>query len=140
MSTMQIILKEIEHQLITYLDTLENQYGLKYSLDFEHNRIEIRGQTVKTDNFKMFFFSIFDKDEEGPGQIALDTLFLPFEVRHNGIVLKLMDITYQIAEKHRYTTIVVGMVEGFYNALVRRGAYPLNYETVQIVGRTNLKK
>ncbi|ETT61027.1 hypothetical protein BSK66_31830 [Paenibacillus odorifer] len=140
MSTMQIILKEIENQLITYLDTLENQYGLKYTLDFEDNRIEIRGQTVEMDNFKMLFFSIFDKDEEGPGQVALDTLFLPFELRGTGIVLKLMDITYQIAKKHSYTTMVVGMVEGFYKALVRRGAYPIDYETVQIVGRTNLIK
>jgi hypothetical protein len=88
----------------------------------------------------MFCFSIFDEDEEGPGQITLDTLFLPFEVRRNGIVLKLMDITYQIAKKHHYTTVVVGMVEGFYNALVRRGAKPIDYETVQIIGSTNLKK
>ncbi|MBY0012421.1 hypothetical protein [Paenibacillus typhae] len=140
MSTMQAILKEIELSLITYLDTLENQYGLKYSLYFEDNRIMIRGHTVEMDDFKMFFFSIFDKDEEGPGQITLDTLFLPNELRNNGIILNLMDITYQIAVKHRYATLVVGMVEGFYNALVRRGAYPIDFETVQIVDRTNFKK
>jgi hypothetical protein len=55
-------------------------------------------------------------------------------------LLKLMKITYDIGKKHHYSTLVVGMVQGFYDALISRGANPIDNEIVQIVGRTNLNK
>ncbi|MED4057718.1 hypothetical protein [Niallia taxi] len=118
------------------------ELGFNYSMDAYENRIEIDGHTNDDHLFHMFALTIHDADPQEPGQIQIDTLMMIEDIRKlkYRLVMKLIEITYQVATKYNYNTLIVGMVPGFYNNMVnKKGAIPLTYEDVQLVATTNLK-
>ena len=70
----------------------------------------------------MFALTIHDADAQEPGQIQIDTLTMIEDIRKlkYRMVMKLIEITYQVATKYNYNTLIVGMVPGFYNNMVNK--------------------
>lgn len=132
------------NQLLTPYTKLPNlkELGFNYSMAAYENRIEIDGHTTDVDLFQMFALTINDEDVQGPGQIQIDTLTMIDDIRKlkYRMVMKLIEITYQVATKYNYYTLIRGMVPSFYNKMVyAKGAIPLTFEDVQLVATTNLK-
>lgn len=135
--------QEFNQHLIPYTQHQNlMELGFNYSMDAYESRIEIDGMTNDVHLFHMFALTIHDADPQDPGQIQIDTLTMIEDIRKlkYRMVMKLIEITYKVATKYNYNTLIVGMVPGFYNNMVnKKGAIPLTYEDVQLVDTTNLK-
>ncbi|MHC2832609.1 hypothetical protein [Bacillus sp. F9_6S_D1_P_5] len=141
MSNYQIIRTELINAFDSHLAPFSRKLNFTYHIVPNDCNIGIEGKAQ--DIFNMFALSISDEFE----QIYIDTAFLPSKIKGNGIVLRLMEITFLIGQKHGYDTVVVNMVDGFYRALRNRGAletYKPNgtesYEDLILTNTTNFKK
>src|SRR5699024_347836 len=135
--------RKFNQLLISYTQqTNLTELGFNYSMDIYENRMEIDGQINDVHLFHMFVLTIHDADAQEPGQIQIDTLMMIEDIRKMKyrMVMKLIEITYHVATKYNYNTLIVGMVPSFYNYMVnKKGAIELTNEDVQLVATTNLK-
>jgi len=71
-------------------------------------------------------------------RIDISNIFIPFELKHNGLGKMLVHDVYKIAQKHNYKLYLVQMVESFYNSLLKRDVKVIiPFDVVEITPQTN---
>src|ERR1035437_8017458 len=125
--------KEIIQNLETFLNNELKEYEYSTST---HDSIQIYAINKKdsSDNWQLIRLGINDNNQ----QIYISNLHVG-DLKYNGIGKKMISIVYHTGKRQNYDTLLVQLVDSFYERLLRRGALRTNeYDTLMIVDTTNL--
>ncbi|MCF5371931.1 hypothetical protein [Pseudomonas syringae] len=71
-------------------------------------------------------------------QMQIPNILMPDAMKHHRLGKRLIDVLFAVGEAHNYQLFVVDMVPSFHELLVKRGAVPVDLESVLITAGTNL--
>ncbi|MFF2910017.1 hypothetical protein [Paenibacillus sp. NPDC057934] len=129
-----VILNDLENTLQLYLDSLDSISNCSFSIFNDEERQLLVSGNMDGTEFKMFNLYILENE------LQIHNLVAYRELRGKGIVMQMIDLTYKLSQKYDYHLFIVDMVPGFYGAMIRRGAEPIDQDSVKINKDTNLSK
>jgi len=129
----------MEQDIISYLEQfLNTQYGELYTYTASTDdfiEIYATGKLDKSARYCLLRIGI-DVNTE---QIYLSNIFIPLDMKHNGIGKKMIYVVYTAAKKYDYDVFVVQLTDAFREQLLNRGALETEEDgTLQIIEGTNL--
>lgn len=127
---------KIETEIIKAIKAFVEMYMPKYVFtDSTYDGLQFCA-THRVNNNNLLFIRIIIVEN----QIQITNIFLPPEYEHTGFGKKTLSIIRSIAEKHNYTVVLIDVVDGFKNRLIRRGAKAAGQkgEHIILTSQTNL--
>ena len=137
------ILEDIKDGISAYLESIKPDFSrIKFDVKLSEysNMLKFMGchqNEYRPDKLEEFILLIVN---EYRGQIHVPNIFLPREMHHHGIGLKMLDIIRKISLGQNYDFFIVDMVPSFYRRMRNRGALPCNEvdDAVGVVEGTDL--
>lgn len=72
--------------------------------------------------------------------VYLPNIMIPFELKHKGLGKLLIKEIFEICQRLQYRLVLTDVVESFSNSLKKRNATFLDFDTIEITNKTNLKE
>lgn len=132
-------LEKIKYMLQGFLKNyLQICYHWNVFANETEQTIEINVQKTKEENiFLMLRIGISYRNQE----IYIYNIFLPKEDRKKGIGLGLIHVLFHISKLMNFSLVLHSMTEGFYEAMLKRGAKKtLLEDALQVTDETDLGK
>lgn len=123
---------EIIENVTKILEPFKNK--CEFNFRVYENLLEVHGLGNTTGVFILLRASILTDCK----QIHIHNIFIPDFMKHKGIGKLIIRLIFEIASKYGYELFVVDMVQSFYKRLIKRNAYPCDFESVQITNDTDL--
>lgn len=131
---------QLEQDLLTYFEQFLTQHcGAKYEYSLSnHDGIEVYAISKIDEKDRTCILRItINHDHQ---QIYIPTIFIPFDLRHNGLGKILILATYHLGKIHGYEVYVVQLTDSFRESLLKRGAVTTDvYDTLYITENTKLQ-
>lgn len=112
------------------------EIDLKHSPDVGRSRIDVwcredKDRDVRTKVLVLHFL-------HDCRQMHIPNIMMPETMKHERLGKRTLKALFDVAEEHGYELFVVDMVQSFYDRLIKRGAWPVDEESVQITSTTDL--
>lgn len=123
----------ITSALVTAIDAwLQNLYRQMYSFstDDYDETIEINVQVTTDPLTRTLVLRVLISEEHE--QIHISNIFIPTELRRQGIGFGLIKEILRVSDTFGYELFIVDMTDSFYNRLLARNAQPAGYDAVKI--------
>lgn len=121
------ILEDIKDGILSYLESIKPDFSqIKFDVKLSEysNMLRFMGyhqNEYRPDELEEFILLIVN---EYRGRIHVPNIFLPREMHHHGIGLKMLDIIRTISLGQNYDFFIVDMVPSFYRRMIKRHALP----------------
>ena len=131
---------QLEQDLLSYLEQFLTQHcgaSYEYSLS-SHDGIEV--YAIRKSDAKDRTCILRVTINHNHQQIYIPTIFIPFDMRYNGLGKILILAIYHLGKIHSYDVFAVQLTDSFRESLLKRGAVTTDvYDTLYITEGTRLQ-